>query len=169
MILYLFNIYRNEIEWITIFHCGDCCWRRFGSITAGNLSGKWRFTNSLLGRFTELRVSRQLFKLKWEKIYLEMTLWHYTNLIRLFYICSGGTPWQQTCSPGLHWNTVVNTCDYPENAKCQISTAWRSFMFLQPEVITAIIIGLRSSIISNLVHTQYIPHSSTHLYFECLI
>nr|CAH0109214.1 unnamed protein product [Daphnia galeata] len=41
----------------------------------------------------------------------------------LFYICSGGTPWQQTCSPGLHWNTVVNTCDYPENAKCQISTA----------------------------------------------
>ncbi|KAI9553133.1 hypothetical protein GHT06_021025 [Daphnia sinensis] len=36
----------------------------------------------------------------------------------LFYICSGGTPWQQSCSPGLHWNRAVNTCDYPAEANC---------------------------------------------------
>lgn len=37
-----------------------------------------------------------------------------------YYICYHGRPIRQQCIKDLHWNTVINKCDYPTNAKCQV-------------------------------------------------
>ncbi|KAK4881714.1 hypothetical protein RN001_005033 [Aquatica leii] len=35
-----------------------------------------------------------------------------------YYICSNGNPILSNCSIGLHFNPVLQVCDWPENARC---------------------------------------------------
>uniref|UniRef100_A0A182W3W3 Chitin-binding type-2 domain-containing protein n=1 Tax=Anopheles minimus TaxID=112268 RepID=A0A182W3W3_9DIPT len=35
-----------------------------------------------------------------------------------YFLCQAGTPIQRFCAPGLHWNRVVERCDFPELAQC---------------------------------------------------
>lgn len=37
-----------------------------------------------------------------------------------YYICYHGTPVRQQCIPGMHWNPIINKCDYPDNVKCEV-------------------------------------------------
>uniref|UniRef100_A0A182QRX1 Chitin-binding type-2 domain-containing protein n=1 Tax=Anopheles farauti TaxID=69004 RepID=A0A182QRX1_9DIPT len=44
---------------------------------------------------------------------------HETNCGK-YYICDPyGVELEQTCPSGLHWNPVVNYCDFPELAQCE--------------------------------------------------
>lgn len=38
-----------------------------------------------------------------------------------FYICFNGIQMSASCAPGMHWNSVRNLCDFPENARCQVA------------------------------------------------
>lgn len=37
-----------------------------------------------------------------------------------YYICYHGIPIRQQCIIEMHWNTMTNKCDYPNNAKCEV-------------------------------------------------
>nr|ACN62985.1 peritrophin [Popillia japonica] len=36
----------------------------------------------------------------------------------VFYMCNWGTPIRMGCPGGLHFNPILNVCDYPEDAGC---------------------------------------------------
>ncbi|GLV44876.1 hypothetical protein CBL_14552 [Carabus blaptoides fortunei] len=36
-----------------------------------------------------------------------------------YYQCVGGKPLLLQCPVGTHWSTIMNRCDFPENAKCE--------------------------------------------------
>lgn len=38
-----------------------------------------------------------------------------------FYVCDWGNPVYHRCDPGLFFNAVTNTCDWPENVDCSRS------------------------------------------------
>ncbi|PSN32382.1 hypothetical protein C0J52_24588 [Blattella germanica] len=40
------------------------------------------------------------------------------NDCQWFYHCSNGVAYCKVCPDGLHWNPVLDTCDWPENAGC---------------------------------------------------
>ena len=35
-----------------------------------------------------------------------------------FFHCSDGVAYCRQCPAGLHWNTVLDVCDFPDNANC---------------------------------------------------
>lgn len=43
---------------------------------------------------------------------------HATSCV-LYYVCSNGTPLEQRCAQGLHFNPILHICDTPANANCQ--------------------------------------------------
>jgi hypothetical protein len=40
------------------------------------------------------------------------------NDCHYFFHCSNGVAYCKKCPAGLHWNTVLDTCDYPYSAGC---------------------------------------------------
>ncbi|XP_054724402.1 chondroitin proteoglycan 2-like isoform X1 [Uloborus diversus] len=36
-----------------------------------------------------------------------------------FYLCDNGTPYLRSCQSGLHFNSKIQACDYPENVNCE--------------------------------------------------
>jgi hypothetical protein len=40
------------------------------------------------------------------------------NDCEFFFRCENGVAYCEKCPAGLHWNTVFDTCDYPETAGC---------------------------------------------------
>ncbi|KAL2739942.1 peritrophin-1-like [Vespula maculifrons] len=36
-----------------------------------------------------------------------------------YYVCLEGDPIPMKCPPGLHFNDLLKTCDYPKKAKCK--------------------------------------------------
>ncbi|XP_037049535.1 probable chitinase 10 isoform X1 [Bradysia coprophila] len=47
-------------------------------------------------------------------------LYAHKESCELFYQCSGGSLHVQSCPAGLHFNSVGNTCDFPEEAQCDV-------------------------------------------------
>lgn len=40
---------------------------------------------------------------------------------RNYYLCLNGQPEELFCAPGMHWNPVMEYCDTPANAQCDVS------------------------------------------------
>lgn len=36
-----------------------------------------------------------------------------------YFKCEDGVAIMYQCQPGLHWNPMLNVCDWPENAGCE--------------------------------------------------
>lgn len=43
------------------------------------------------------------------------------NLMHIFneFFSVGGVPYHNECPPGLHFNPLIDACDYPANVDCQ--------------------------------------------------
>ncbi|CAG2106709.1 unnamed protein product [Medioppia subpectinata] len=40
------------------------------------------------------------------------------NDCNTYYECYDSRMWSRNCRPGLHWNPIIETCDYPNKAVC---------------------------------------------------
>ncbi|XP_049299239.1 probable endochitinase [Anopheles funestus] len=60
---------------------------------------------------------------------------HPTNCSR-FYECKDKTAWELECSAGLHFNTKINVCDYPENAQCESQSTHTTTMVISTTTST---------------------------------